>query len=112
MIEMTKDQLRERYEQNEELCCHMIQLLGLMSHKVRFRILCMLAHGNFTVGDMVEVVAPGKTSLVSHQLRMLNLFDLVDKHREGKSLRYFLKDERLREHIAMLESQYLMEEVS
>ncbi|MBU6402660.1 MAG: helix-turn-helix domain-containing protein, partial [Verrucomicrobia bacterium] len=84
-----------------------IGLFQLISTKIRFRIICLLARDEFCVHDIVEIVSAEQLSNVSQQLKILTLAGVVERRREGQLIFYRLKDERVRRLIGFLREQFL-----
>src|SRR6266542_3403813 len=103
-------ELKKSFEKNEAMCQRVLGLFHLFSNKGRFRIVCLLAHGEFCVNDITEVVSKGKLSNISQQLRILTLAGIIERRREDQHILYSLKDERVRKVIEFLQSQFLIGE--
>lgn len=99
--------IREQFEANEAVCSHVLALFNLIANKGRFRIICMLAEGEFCVQEIVETVACGKLSNISQQLKILTLAGLLQKRRDRRHCYYSLKDMRLKGLIQYLREQFL-----
>ena len=69
-------------------------MMKALSNPGRLRILCALVPGQLTVGEIEDVVGQSQ-SYVSGQLLKLRAEGSVDCNREGRSMRYFLADERV-----------------
>jgi ArsR family transcriptional regulator, virulence genes transcriptional regulator len=69
-------------------------LLKLLSHPQRLLILCSLADGEKTVGD-IEKACEASQSAVSQFLKAMRLEGLIDARREGKQVYYQIIDERV-----------------
>lgn len=102
----TIEEIKQRFSSNEDVCGRVIGILSLMSNKTRFRILCMLAEGDFCVTEIVDTVQTGKLSNVSQQLRILTLAGVLDKTREKQRVIYHLRDRRLAKLIEILERRF------
>lgn len=100
-------QVKKEFEGNEVLCSRVITLFQLISNKTRFRIVCLLARGEFCVNDIVEVVNGGKLSNISQQLKILTLAGLIERRRDQKKILYSLKDTRIRLMIDFFREQFL-----
>jgi len=100
-------QVKKEFEGNEMVCARVITLFQLIANKTRFRIICLLARGEFCVNDIVEVVSAGKLSNISQQLKILTLAGLIERRREQKHIIYSLKDERIRHMIDYFRAQFL-----
>lgn len=69
------------------------EFLKALSHPARLVILCKLAEGALTVGELEEFLELPQ-SAVSKQLARLRDDDLVEFRRDGRSITYSLKGER------------------
>ncbi|NQU38798.1 MAG: helix-turn-helix transcriptional regulator [Lentisphaerae bacterium] len=108
----TLDQIRQRFANNEEVCRRVISIFALMSNKTRFRILCMLAEGEFCVNDIADTVNTGKISNISQQLRILTLAGILEKRRDERRVIYRLRDRRLATLIKFLEKEFAEENIT
>jgi DNA-binding transcriptional ArsR family regulator len=102
--------IKEEFRSNSATCERVVTLLHLISNKVRFRIVCLLAQGEFCVHDIMRIVNEGKLSNISQQLAILRLGGIVQKRRDDKRVLYVIKDERVRRLIEFLCHQYLKKE--
>jgi len=102
----TIEQIKERFTDNENVCQRVTGILSLMSNKTRFRILCMLAEGDFCVTEIVDTIQTAKLSNVSQQLRILTLAGVLEKTRKEQHVIYHLRDRRLAGLIENLEKQF------
>ena len=78
----------------EEMKEHATEAAGLMSalgNESRLMILCVLAEGEQSVGDLNEVV-PLSQSALSQQLARLRRQGLVETRREAQTIYYSLSD--------------------
>ena len=71
-------------------------LLKAVGDLTRMRLLCALQEGDQSVGDLQEALGMSQ-SAVSHQLRVLRDARLVGFERVGKTVRYALADEHVRD---------------
>ena len=77
---------------NEDMKEHAAEAAGLMNalgNESRLMILCMLAEGECSVGDLNEVV-PLSQSALSQQLARLRRQGLVETRREAQTIYYSL----------------------
>ena len=102
----TVEEIRERFENNEDVCGRVISTLSLMANKTRFRILCVLAEGDFCVGEIVDAVQMGTPWNISQQLRIHTLAGVLEKTRDEQRIIYHLQDRRLAKLIKVLEREY------
>jgi DNA-binding transcriptional ArsR family regulator len=65
------------------------EFLKALAHEARLVILCILAEGEKTVGDL-ETLLDQRQSTVSQQLARLRLDGLVTTRRDGKNVYYRL----------------------
>jgi ArsR family transcriptional regulator, virulence genes transcriptional regulator len=100
-------EIKQEFRRNSAVCERVVTLLHLISNKARFRIVCLLARGEFCVQDIMEAVNEGKLSNISQQLTILRLGGVVQKRRDKKRVLYTIKDERVRRLIEFLCLQYL-----
>jgi len=102
----TIEEIRQRFADHEDVCRRVIGVLSLMSNKTRFRILCVLAEGDFCVTEIVEAVQTGTLSNISQQLRILTLAGVLERTRRKQQVIYHLRDRRFAKMIEILEKQF------
>ncbi len=76
-------------------------LMKALAHEGRLEILCCLADGDKTVGEIEQSVGLRQTA-VSQQLMRLRHENLVAARREGRFMRYAIERTEVREIIATL----------
>lgn len=81
----------------------------LIANKARFRIVCLLRNGWFSVNEIVEIIQAGTLTNISQQLKTLALAGILERKREGRQVFYRLQDESTHKMINFLEKQYLEE---
>lgn len=81
------------------------ELLKTLSHSGRLMILCNLADGEKSVGELEEVLDT-RQAAVSQQLARLRKDNLVSFRRDGKTVYYSLSDRRARQVIQLLYELY------
>jgi DNA-binding transcriptional ArsR family regulator len=81
------------------------ELLKTLSHSGRLMILCNLANGEKSVGEL-EAMLDTRQAAVSQQLARLRKDRLVSFRRDGKAVYYSLSDDRARQIIELLYSIY------
>ncbi len=81
------------------------EFLKALSHPARLVILCRLAEGPLTVGEL-EAFLELPQSAVSKQLARLREDELVDCRRDGRTITYSLSDERTRRIIRALYDEF------
>ncbi|WP_246045542.1 ArsR/SmtB family transcription factor [Rubellimicrobium roseum] len=75
--------------------------LKSLGHEQRLMILCHLASGEKSVGELEEVLG-ARQAAVSQQLARLRHEGMVTTRREGKTIYYGLGDERSKRMIGLL----------
>lgn len=103
-------EIREVFADNGSMCSEVIKNLELVSNPVRLRTVCMLAHGEYCVADIVNAAGDGKATNVSQQLRMLRLAGVVEARRNGKQLLYRLKDGSVPRLVKFLRKEYMTQQ--
>jgi ArsR family transcriptional regulator len=81
------------------------ELLKTLSHSGRLMILCNLADGEKSVGELEELLGT-RQAAVSQQLARLRKDKLVTHRRDGKTIYYSLADTRAQQVIQLLYSLY------
>lgn len=81
------------------------QLLKALANEKRLMILCLLADGERSVGELNESIALGQSALSQH-LAMLREDGLVQTRREAQSIVYSLAEGPARRIIRTLHSIY------
>jgi ArsR family transcriptional regulator len=81
------------------------ELLKTLSHSGRLMILCNLADGEKSVGELEEVLDT-RQAAVSQQLARLRKDNLVSFRRDGKTVYYSLADRKARQVIELLYALY------
>lgn len=72
-----------------------------IAHEGRLMILCRLGQSECTVTELEDLLS-ARQAAVSQQLARLRLEGIVGTRREGKSVYYYLADERVRKIIPLL----------
>ncbi|WP_371811953.1 ArsR/SmtB family transcription factor [Ruegeria sp. R13_0] len=75
--------------------------LKAMSHDGRLKILCLLLHGEKSVGEIEEAFSM-RQAAASQQLSRLRLSGLIGARRDGKNIYYRVIDQRVLEIVAVL----------
>lgn len=88
---------------NADRCSKIQNMLDVVSNPYRFKIICVLAEGDFPVSEIVELVE-GKTSNISQQLKILTLSGYLKKERRGKQIYYSLMDNNVKSLFEFLHS--------
>lgn len=77
-------------------------LLRAMANENRLMILCLLAEGERSVGE-IETMTGARQPTVSQQLARLRADGLVESRRDGKTIYYSLISSRTRRVLALLD---------
>jgi len=77
-------------------------LLRAMANENRLMILCLLAEGERSVGE-IEALTGARQPTVSQQLARLRADGLVESRRDGKAIYYSLLCERTRRILELLD---------
>lgn len=78
------------------------EILRAVAHPLRLRILGLLCTQEMSVNAMAELLGAAQ-AMVSQQLRILRMTQLVDVTREGGGARYRLAEPHIRELIACVD---------
>ncbi len=81
------------------------EFLKALAHESRLLILCILAEGEKSVGDLETLLAQ-RQSTVSQQLGRLRLDGMVSTRRDGKSIYYSLANDDVRTILQALYSVF------
>jgi DNA-binding transcriptional ArsR family regulator len=78
------------------------ELLKVLAHPVRLRLLALLIENDYSVGQLAEKLHL-EPAIVSQHLRLLRMREVVAARREGVSVLYRLGEEKLRAVLQCLE---------
>jgi DNA-binding transcriptional ArsR family regulator len=81
--------------------CEAADFLKALGHEGRLMILCHLATGEKSVGELERLLS-ARQAAVSQQLSRLRLEGLVEPRRDGKTIFYKLSDDRPRRIIELV----------
>lgn len=84
-------------------------VLRSLANENRLTILCLLAEGEKSVGEL-EMLTGARQPSVSQQLARLRADGLVDSRRAGKTIFYRLDDDRTRRILEFLDELYCLPE--
>lgn len=91
-----------RLSENTAGCLLGAELLKIVAHPMRLRILALLCQGEHRVGDLAKRLGQ-PPAIVSQQLRLLRVRELVAVSRAGGRAHYRLAEEHLRRMLECLE---------
>ena len=89
MINYYKLKIIKSYMPKFSQLSEMAEFFSVFSDITRIRILSLLSISEMCVGDISSILEISQ-STVSHQLKYLKNFDLVDYRREGKVIFYYV----------------------
>lgn len=81
-------------------------LLKVLSNENRLLILCLLADGPLSVGQITECLPGISQSGVSQHLAILKSHDILDSTKSAQTIRYFISDDRVLKIMEVLKEQY------
>lgn len=82
------------------------ECLKTLAHPVRLRIIQLLLHGRFTVGELAEDCEI-PDNVASEHLRLLKRCGFLDSDREGRKVFYTVAEPHLSQLMACVESRFL-----
>jgi DNA-binding transcriptional ArsR family regulator len=100
----TIEKIKARFSDGRK-CHEIMQLVGILGNPCRFRVMCVLTEGNFTVSEIVDLMEE-KPSNVSQQLKMMHLAGYLSRERSGKNIYYRLESVELRQIFNLLHSLF------
>lgn len=68
--------------------------LKLIANPLRLIVLCSLVEGDKNVTELINITGASQT-LVSNHLALLRKANIIDYHRDHRTLNYYLKDQRM-----------------
>ncbi|QDV70470.1 putative HTH-type transcriptional regulator [Rosistilla carotiformis] len=84
------------------------ECLKTLAHPVRLRIVQMLLHGRYTVGELAaDCEIPDNVG--SEHLRLLQRCGFLDSQREGRRVYYSVAEPHLSQLMACIEGRFLSE---
>lgn len=90
----TLDRVEHELHQDEEFD-ELVSLFKILNDKSRLKILEAIKDERLCVCDLAHLLGISK-SAISHQMKSLKAFDLVESDKEGKMVYYHLKDQNIR----------------
>ena len=87
---------------NAERAEHCAEVLKAVAHPLRLRIIAILCRGEEHVNALAEELGAPQ-AIVSQQLRILRMHDLVEARRQDGFARYRLLEPALRELVGCME---------
>ncbi len=84
------------------------ECLKVLAHPVRIRMVQLLLHGRFTVGEIAEDCEIAE-NLASEHLRLMQRCGFFSSEREGRKVYYQVAEPHLENIIHCIESRFLSE---
>ena len=82
------------------------ELLKVLANKNRLLILCALIESPLTVGELLKKTDKITQSALSQHLNVLKAHGILDYHKNGQSITYFIEDHRVENIISILKTNY------
>lgn len=82
------------------------ECLKVLAHPVRLRIVQLLLHGRFTVGELATDCRI-QDNVASDHLRLLQRCGFLDSDREGRKVYYRVAEPHLQQLMACIEGRFL-----
>jgi len=82
------------------------EMLKVLANENRLQILCELIEGPKTVGTLGEKINGITQSALSQHLALLKAHGMLEDHKSGQYVTYFVADRHVAELIAMLKRSY------
>jgi DNA-binding transcriptional ArsR family regulator len=101
-------QIQSEMARNEPACEALMETMQLISNKHRFRIICLLSRGDYSVSNIAEILQIEKMSNLSQQLKILRLAGIISSRREEKRIVYSLSNERIGRMIQILRDDFML----
>lgn len=82
------------------------ECLKVLAHPVRLRIVQLLLHGRYTVGELAEDCQIADNSMSDH-LRLLQRCSFLNSERDGRRVYYQIAEPHLKKLMACIEGRFL-----
>ncbi len=91
---------------NADALVQAAECLKTLAHPVRIRIVQLLLHGRYTVGELAEDCGI-PDNVASEHLRLMQRCGFFTSQREGRRVYYQVAEPHLKQLIACIESRFL-----
>ncbi len=81
------------------------ECLKTLAHPVRLRMVQMMLHSRYTVGELAEECEI-PSHMASEHLRLMQRCGLLTSEREGRRMYYQVKDSHLKDMMACIEERF------
>ncbi|MCC9656265.1 ArsR/SmtB family transcription factor [Rhodopirellula halodulae] len=82
------------------------ECLKVLAHPVRLRVVQLLLHGRFTVGELAEDCQIADNAMSDH-LRLLQRCGFLNSERDGRRVYYQIAEPHLQQLMGCVESRFL-----
>ena len=90
----------------EQKAKEIAELLKLLANQHRLLILCALMAGPLTVSQIYEHTPSISSSALSQHLSQLKMAGILDSHKHGLNVTYWIQDERVISLIGAIKENY------
>ena len=90
---------------NMEVLAQAAECLKTLAHPVRLRMVQLLRHGRYTVGEIAEDCGIAE-NLASEHLRLMQRCGFFDSERDGRRVYYFIVEAHLENIMNCIESRF------
>lgn len=97
---------KSKPEANPEAFAAAAECLKILAHPVRLRMVQLLLHGRYTVGELAED-CDVPSNVASEHLRLMQRCGFFTSEREGRRVYYIVAEPHLREIMQCIESRFL-----
>jgi len=81
------------------------ECLKTLAHPVRLRMVQMMLHSRYTVGELAEACEI-PSHMASEHLRLMQRCGLLTSEREGRRMYYQVRDSHLKDMMACIEERF------
>ncbi len=90
----------------EEKAKEIAELLKVLANKNRLLILCALAEGPLSVGEILKHTGDISQSALSQHLTLLRSYGILDCEKKGQNILYFIHDHKVEKILEVLKQYY------
>lgn len=90
----------------EEKAKEIAELLKILANKNRLLILCALAEGPLSVGEILKHTGDISQSALSQHLTLLRSYGILDCEKKGQNILYFIQDHKVEKVLEVLKQYY------
>lgn len=97
---------KSKPEANPEAFAIAAECLKILAHPVRLRMVQLLLHGRYTVGELAED-SDVPSNVASEHLRLMQRCGFFTSEREGRRVYYIVAEPHLQDIMQCIESRFL-----